>query len=126
MATSFFRGISHPFTKGRTGLPQSATDSDLIKQSLIQIIMTGKRERVMRPEFGSGVLRFVFENNDALLNELIRAEVVSAVGRWEPRVAIQDIVIERDTEKAEVTITLVYVLVTTRQQDTVEIVVPIR
>lgn len=126
MATAFFRGINFPFTKSSTALPAPASDSDLIRQSLIQIIMTGKNERVMRPDFGSGVLRFVFENNDDLLEELIRAEVTSAVGRFEPRVALQDILVERDEEKALVTITLVYVLVTTRQQDTVEIVVPTR
>jgi phage baseplate assembly protein W len=126
MATAFFRGIKFPFSKGSTALPAPATDSDLIKQSLIQIIMTGQNERVMRPDFGSGVLRFIFENNDDLLNEMIRAEVTAAVGRFESRVAIQDIVIERDEEKAEVVITLVYVLTTTRQQDTVEIVVPVR
>ena len=126
MATAFFRGINFPFTKGATALPEPATDSDLIRQSLEQIIMTGRNERVMRPDFGSGVLRFIFENNDDLLDELIRAEVTSAIGRFEPRVAIQDIVIEKDAEKALVTITIVYVLVTTRQQDTVEIVVPIR
>jgi phage baseplate assembly protein W len=126
MALAFFRGINFPFTKSAQALPAPVTDSDLIKQSLEQIIMTGKNERVMRPDFGSGVLRFVFENNDELLNELIRAEVMSAVGRFEPRVAIQDIEIDKDVEKSEVTITLVYVLVTTRQQDTVEIVVPTR
>lgn len=124
MATAFFRGINFPLTKTTSGLPAPATDSDLIKQSLIQIIMTGKTERVMRPDFGSSVLKFVFENNDDLLDELIRAEVTSAVGRFEPRVVLQDIVIDKDVEKALVTITLVYVLVTTRQQDTVEIVVP--
>lgn len=126
MATAFFRGINFPFKKGPTALPAPVTDSDLIKQSLIQIIMTGQNERVMRPDFGSGVLRFIFENNDDLLNEMIRAEVTAAVGRFESRVALQDIVIERDEEKAEVVITIVYVLTTTRQQDTVEIVVPVR
>lgn len=121
---AFYYGIAFPFGKSAVALPAPAVDNDLIKQSLEQIIKTGKTERVMRPDFGSGALRFVFENNNELLNELVRAEITSSVGRWEPRVVLQDIQIQNDTDYAQVIITLFYVLVATRQQDTVAIVVP--
>jgi len=86
--------------------------------------MTGRNERVMRPEFGCNAQKFVFENNDDLLGELIRAEVSATVERFEPRVVLLDVLVERDVDRGQVTVTLEYVLVATRQQDTVEIVLP--
>jgi len=121
---AFYRGIAFPFAKGTTSLPNAATDAALIKQSLIQIVMTGRNERVMRPEFGCNALRFVFENNDDLLGELIRAEVSATVERFEPRVVLLDVLVTRDTEAAQVIVTLEYVLVATKRQDTVEIILP--
>lgn len=121
---AFYKGIAFPFTKGKTSLPAAAKDADLVKQSLVQIIMTGKRERVMRPDFGCNAQRFVFENNDDLLGELIRTEVSASVERFEPRVILRDVLVTRETEKGHVVVTLEYVLVATRQQDTVTIVLP--
>ena len=123
---SFFRGIAFPFGKGPTQLPTPATDADLLKQSLIQIVMTGRNERVMRPDFGCDAFRFIHENNDDLLNELIRAEVSSSVGRFESRIALQDILIEKSADLSTVFVTLVYVIVATRTQDSVKIKLPQR
>lgn len=124
MTAFFFRGINFPFIKGPTALPEPVTDDDLIKQSLRQIVLTGRNTRVMRPDFGCDAAVFVHENNDDLLGELIRTEVFSAVGRFEPRVILQDVEVERDVDAGEVTVTLNYVLVATKEQDTVEIAVP--
>ena len=57
-------------------------------------------------------------------HELIRAEISSVVERFEPRVVLQDVLVSRDVEKALVTVTLEYVLVATRQQDIVRIILP--
>jgi len=118
---AFYRGIAFPFTKGSTSLPKAVTDADLVKQSLLQIIMTARGERVMRPDFGCNAQKFVFENNSDLLGELIRAEVSAVVGRFEPRVVLQDVLVERNEDSGEVAATLVYVLVATSEQDSVEI-----
>lgn len=119
--SSFFRGINFPFTKGKTALPEPVYDSDLVKQSLQQIVLTGRNQRVMRPDFGCDAYSFVFEPNTDMLAELIRTEVNAAIGRFEPRVVVQDIGVVRDTEKGEVIVTIQYVLVATRAPDTVQV-----
>jgi hypothetical protein len=126
MPVSFFRGINFPFTKGKTALPEPVFDAELVKESLQQIVLTGRNQRVMRPDFGCDAVRFVFEPNDDLLAELIRTEVNSAIGRFEPRVIVQEIGVVRNTDKGEVLITINYVLVATRTPDTVEVRIPTR
>ena len=119
--SSFFRGFNFPFTKGKTALPEPVYDADLVKQSLQQIVLTGRNQRVMRPDFGCDAYSFVFEPNDDMLGELIRTEVNAAIGRFEPRVVVQDIGVVRDTEKGEVIVTILYVLVATRTKDTAQV-----
>lgn len=121
MALAFYRGIAFPFQKGPTALPEPVTDDELVKQSLQQIILTGRNQRVMRPDFGCNALSFVFENNTTLLSELIRTEVASAIGRFEPRVILQNVIVERDEDNGTVYVTLEYIVLTTKQPDTVTI-----
>ncbi len=69
-----------------TGQPLSGVDH--IRQSIGDIIGTTPGERRMRPEYGCWVRRYV----DLPVNEgwkgAVAAEVVRAVGRWEPRVKL--------------------------------------
>ena len=117
-----YRGIAFPFGKGSTSLPAGATDAVLVKDSIKQIILTTPGERVMRPDFGCNAYSFVFENNDEILAELIRTEVTGALGRYEPRIAVRGVSVERDA--SEVVITISYILNLTGQQDSIAVPVP--
>lgn len=123
MARTNYRGIALPFKKSSTALPAPVVDDDLIKQSLVQIVLTGRGERIMRPDFGSNAYAFVFENNDSVLQETIRTEVMSAIAKFETRAVVRTVDVTRtDTE---VTVTINYIVVATRQEQTVAITMPI-
>lgn len=117
MADPVYKGIAYPFQLGTNSFPKVATDSDLIRQSLIQIVLTPKGSRIMRPEFGTNVLQHVFENNTTMLGVKIRNDVTAAISRFEPRVILQGIGIVR--EDASVIITIGYTVKLTQQQDRV-------
>jgi phage baseplate assembly protein W len=123
MATAFFfRGIQFPFQSGNTSFPAAATDDDLIKQSLIQIVLTQKGERIMRPDFGTRALSFIFENNDDTLAEAIRTDLATAVAKYEPRVLLKKIEITR--EDSQVVVDIRYVVVASRRDQRLKIDVP--
>ncbi len=115
-----FQGIAFPYQKGNTSFPSKVEDALLVRQSIIQILLTEPGERLMRPTFGSGLMSRVFDNNDVLLESIIQAEVFSAVGRWEPRAIVQGVDVAR--KDSTITVTVNYVVVATRQQDSVELV----
>lgn len=106
-----YRGIKFPFQKGTTSFPKAATDEDVIRDSLIQLVLTMNGERVMRPEFGSNALTFVFENNDVVLGNLLRSEIQGVVAKFEPRVMLEDIRVER--KDTQIILTLVYIILAT-------------
>jgi len=117
-----YNGIKYPFQKGRTSLPASVTDDELIKDSLLQLILTMSGERVMRPEFGSNAPSFVFENNGEVLGNLLRSEIQGLVAKYEPRIQVMDV--RSEQRRSEVIITIVYIVLATRQPGVASIPVP--
>lgn len=116
-----FKGIQFPFQKGTTSFPAVAEDAVLIRQSIIQILLTEAGERLMRPDFGSGLLSRVFDNNDSVLESLLQAEVFAAVGKWEPRAIVRGVDTVRND--STITVTVNYVVVATRQLDSVSLAI---
>lgn len=122
MAIAYFRGVAFPFVKDDVAVPAPVTDDELVQQSLVQILLTGRGERVMRPDFGCNLNAYVFENNDELLGELLRAEITAAVGKFEPRAEITDVTFSRNN--SELVVQIGYIVVATRSLNTVQVAVP--
>ncbi len=79
-----------------TGRIQSASFEDDIAEAIRIIIGTSKGERVMRPEYGCKIDRYLFEGNDDTTLRLIEAETEEAIRLWEPRVHEVEVQAERD------------------------------
>lgn len=75
----------------RTG--ESISGLDHLRQSIEDILTTPLRSRRMRPEYGSKLRRYV----DMPVNEgwksAVQAEVSRSLGRWEPRLKLERVVI---------------------------------
>lgn len=108
MAT--YRGYSFPFRPVGGVFPARSEDETLLAQALIQLIGTRRGERVMRPDFGTRIYDFLFENNDEVLQELVRADVMSAIGTFEPRVLVSNITIERKPDEGLIDVKIEYVV----------------
>ncbi|TBL80770.1 GPW/gp25 family protein [Paenibacillus thalictri] len=85
-------------TTGR--IKQSSYEED-IAEAIRVIIWTSRGERLMRPDFGCGIDRFLFEGNDDKTLSLIEAEVEEAIRTWEPRVHEVTVRVERDGKQEE-------------------------
>lgn len=110
---ALYRGLGFPFKKGATEFPEALEDGALIRASIEQIVLTAKNERFMRPDFGSRIPKVVFENNNPALQEAIRAEIVNALSKYEPRITVRQVVVEQ--QGVELTITIEYTIIATRQ-----------
>jgi phage baseplate assembly protein W len=81
-------------------IKQSEYEED-IAEAIRIIIWTAKGERIMRPDFGSGIERYLFEGTDDMTLRLLESEIEEAVRIWEPRVYRTQVSVERDMEVAE-------------------------
>ncbi len=74
--------------RGEIALARGELD---IQQSIRIILGTVPGERVMRPEFGCRIHELVFAPRDAATEGLAIYYVEQALGRWEPRIELQEI-----------------------------------
>ena len=59
--------LDYPYHFDGRGRTAGATDGGHIRDLIAQVLLTSPGERVMRPDFGAGLLRQVFEPNSAAL-----------------------------------------------------------
>lgn len=86
-------GFNPPFLTRRSVL-QPQQDTRLIKNDLIQLLLTNFGERVMRPEIGSPIPGLQFETiTDADIFS-VRDSIINAVNTYEPRVTVVDVKIK--------------------------------
>ena len=80
------RGWAFPPRLDAAGRMQMAEDVEDIRQSIRIILGTIPGERVMRPDFGSGLPGLMFEPISARTIGLVRHRVEEALINWEPRI----------------------------------------
>ena len=87
--TLFGQGLGFPPRVGADGRLAWSAGEDNVRESIRLILLTEPGERLMREEFGCGLRRFLFEPNTVTTRQLIRDRITQAIGRWEPRVALE-------------------------------------
>ena len=114
----FGRGISFPPRLGADGRWAFSQGSENVRESIRVILLTELRERLMLPQFGAGLERFLFRPNTVATHRLIQDAVTQALGRWEPRVSVESVVVEPDEEEPEAArVTLRYKLIANRARE---------
>lgn len=66
-------------------------NDNAIRQSVMNIILTGQGERPFDPKFGVGLHKYLFENLDPLEKAVFHGDVVSQLTVYEPRVKLSKI-----------------------------------
>lgn len=85
-------------THGRVALAHRERD---VEEAMRMILLTPRGQRVMRPEFGCRIHELIFAPNDATTAGLAAYYVEDALGMWEPRISVQEVVAGPDPETPE-------------------------
>lgn len=95
------------------------SDGELnVRESICIILRTRPGERLMRPDFGCGLDRYLFEPNNISTLRLIQEEVKRSLNRWEPRITLNDVrVAVNQSDPRAVDITIYYTLVSTQRRE---------
>ena len=78
----------------QTGL--ALTDTDHIRQSVRDILLTPQGSRISRREYGSVLFALTDQPQNEALNLQIMAAVYGALSRWEPRIGLNTVNITRN------------------------------
>jgi len=94
-----------------------SSDGRHIRDLIEQVLFTAPGERVMRPDFGSGLMQLVFTPNSPELASATQMLVQSALQQWlDELIAVQGVRVEADD--AVLSVTVQYVV---RRTDEVQV-----
>ena len=82
-----------------------------IARSVRNLVLTIQGERPFQPVLGTGVSRLLFENMDKLTASAIRSELRTTIENYEPRVEINEIIVEPNPEGNAMDVTLQYFII---------------
>lgn len=92
-------GIKLPVKNGINGyFEQAFTSYDQAKANLQNLLSTKKGERIMQPEFGSGLHTLLFEPMTTEFEQSLRDTITDSVNFWLPYITIEEIDIEMTDE----------------------------
>lgn len=98
-------GVVLPIARGNTGyFAQSYTSVEQVKSNLKNLLLTNRKERLMHPNFGSGLRELLFSQNTKDLESRIENEIETNVKYWLPFVSIENMVIEQKPENIDANI----------------------
>ena len=86
-------------------------NENAIARSVRNLVLTIQGERPFQPVLGTGVSQLLFENMDKLTASAIRSEIRSTIENFEPRVEINEILVEPDFEGNAFNVTLQYFII---------------
>ena len=105
------KSISIPFGFNG-GRVSTTTDPDtIVRQKVIDVLMTNRYERMGVPNYGAGVQGLLFEPIDELVVSDFKLDAIAEIHRRVNNVTIHDIVVEESfIDETEVTVTVYYAL----------------
>jgi len=90
------RGWTFPVkTDGAGRIALSEFEED-IREAVRIILLTARGERVMRPDFGTGLHDFVFETMSVTNIGAFQSAIQNALIEWEPRIELLAVNVEAD------------------------------
>jgi phage baseplate assembly protein W len=101
--------IDFPYHFDSRGRTAGTDDAEHIRDLIYQVLFTSPGERVMRPDFGSGLLQLVFAPNSDVLAATTQLLVQGALQQWLGDLIVVEVV-SVEAEDATLRVTVQYVI----------------
>jgi phage baseplate assembly protein W len=102
-------GVSLPFN-GPGVFNSTYTTKDQIKSNLVNLLLTDIGERVMNPNFGCNLKKFLFEGITDINSELIINSLIDSISVFVPQVTVRDIILDPNPDSNSINLTVNYIL----------------
>ena len=89
----------------------SLKNETAIARSVRNLILTTQGERPFQPVLGSNVNNLLFDNMDKLTAASLKTEIETTIENYEPRVEINDIIVDPNYDNNEFNVTVSYYIV---------------
>jgi len=93
-----FINIAFPFRQSDRGdfVKLNASDKQAIKADLMHLILTRKGERLYLPDFGTDLLRYIFEQNNSATHNEIKIHLNEVIKKYLPNLQVNEVDVQID------------------------------
>lgn len=101
MAKIQYFGIKYPFTTKEFQnffLDVNDDEKDKVRSEIMHVIFTPKGQRLREPEFGTDLIRYIFEPNDNITWTGLKNEITDAVQTYVNNVTLNDIQVAKSED----------------------------
>lgn len=111
------QGLGQPIAPDAEGRLPLVAGPEKVRQAIYTLLDTDPGERVMRPDFGCGLRRYLMHPNNPATRAGIAREITQSLMRWEPRVKLVDVAVKPTDDRAMVLIEIHYAHVLDARRD---------
>ena len=117
MSTDFIgRGFPFPLSIDERGSMSLVGGTEALEKSIALVISTAPGERPFRPAFGCRIWELMFEPINSNTVGLMEMYVQEALAMWEPRIDVEEVLVEPSERDGMVDINITYVVRSTNDR----------
>ena len=113
-------GVSLPFN-GPGVFKSTYTTKDQIKSNLVNLLLTDTGERIMNPNFGTNLKRFLFEGITDNNLEILKDNILNSILSYISEITVTNIILVPNTDNNLVDLTIEYYLNISQTPDQVTV-----
>lgn len=113
-STEFFSDFTREFDSipGRTDLARLVNEN-AVKESIFNLIMTDRGERLFQPNIGCDIRGSLFENIDPNTMLILKENIKTTINTYEPRCNLRDVEISGNIDTNELKVKIVFSVINT-------------
>ena len=113
-------GVSLPFN-GPGVFNSTFTTKDQIKSNLVNLLLTSTGERIMNPNFGTYLKRFLFEGITDSNLESLKDNLLNSISIYIPDITVTNIIITPNTDYNSIDLNVDYIVNISQSPDQVTV-----
>jgi phage baseplate assembly protein W len=113
-------GIKVPFD-GPTGLNITYTTKDAVKSNILNFFLTGKKERILNPNFGAGIREQLFEQITQGTSQNIEDIISFGLQEYFPQIKLNSLVVNASPDQNIIQVYFKYSILNTNISDEISI-----
>lgn len=112
MTKKQYFGVKFPFTSDgyqKFFVDLNENKADSVKSQLMHIVFTPKGQRIRNPEFGTDLIKYIFDPDETTTWEAVKNEISESVSRWATNISLRNIeVVQNEDNEHEIYVKLSY------------------
>ena len=84
------------------------SNEDAVKQSIRNLILTNRGDRLFNNTLGSDIYSLLFENNSPALEQTISDYIKTTIENYEPRAELMDVVVDSEIDNNTITVVIIF------------------